>query len=41
MKCWTYTFQLSLKTRKSLGWSNRFRHTVPYCRTGNRYLSYL
>jgi len=30
------SFQLAHKTTKSLGWSNRFRQTVPYCRTGNR-----
>ena len=29
-------FQLALKTSKSLSWSDKFRQTVLYCRTGNR-----
>jgi len=29
-------FELALKTSKSLGWSDRLRQTVLYCRTGNR-----
>ena len=29
-------FRLALITTNTLNWSNRFRQTVPYCRTGNR-----